>query len=297
MAGVTPIGMATSEGDIQVGRVRMPGPATLYEGAVVETGNSPARLSFRNGSVVQLGGGAKATIHGNLLLLERGTGQLETSGDYAIRARSVTVVAASHPARARLQLSGDGALQIAALSGTIEVRRAGASAIVAAGKSLQLSPAMADVGAVAASEFKGCLAKSDKGYFLQIENTKSVVALRAESIGAKSGDRITVTGRIYVSAPPVAGASQVVQVLRLVVNGHGCSSKAVLALASGGGAAAASGAGAAVAGAASAGAAAAGLSATTITVIGVAAASAALIPTVALTSGSSSSSGISPSSR
>ena len=41
-AGVSPIGMATSEGDIQVQRVRMPGPATLYDGVVVETGAASA---------------------------------------------------------------------------------------------------------------------------------------------------------------------------------------------------------------------------------------------------------------
>src|ERR1700693_4724725 len=112
LAGVPPIGMATSDGDIEIGRVRMPGPPTLYEGAVVETENSPAQLSLRNGAVIRLGTGAKATVHANYLLLERGVSQIDAPGDYAIRARSVTVISTSNPSRARLQLADDGALQI-----------------------------------------------------------------------------------------------------------------------------------------------------------------------------------------
>src|SRR5580693_3750763 len=127
LAGVPPIGMATSDGDIEIGRVRMPGPATLYEGAVVETESSPAQLSLRNGAVIRLGSGAKATVHANSFSLERGVSQVDAPVDYAIRARSVTVIPTSHPSRARLQLTDDGALQIAALSGSFEIQRAGVS--------------------------------------------------------------------------------------------------------------------------------------------------------------------------
>lgn len=267
----------------------------------METGTAPARLSLRNGSIVRLSGGAKATIHENLVLLERGIGQLETSSDYAIRARSVTVVPKAHPARARLQVSDDGALQLAALSGVFEVRRAGTSAIVSAGKSLRIAANLADAGAVAPAEYKGCLAKSEKGYLLQDDSTKTIIALKSDSIGAKPGDRVNVTGKLDTAATPVGGATQVVQVLRLTVSGHGCSTKAVLAAAAGAGAGAAAATaatGTAAAAAGAGGATAAGISATTVTVIGVAAASAAIIPTVALTTGSDSpTSSISPSSR
>jgi hypothetical protein len=277
--------MATSDGDIEIGRVRVPGPATLYDGAVVETGSSPARLSLRNGAVVQLGGRARATIHANSLLLERGAGQVDTPGEYTIQARSVTVVPTSHPARARLQLSTDGALQVAALSGSFEIRKAGASSIIAAGKLLMFAADSGEAGAVAPSQFKGCLAKSQKRYLLQDDSSKAVVALQGDSISAKAGDRVTVVGKPDTVATHVAGVSQVIQVLRLTVDGHGCSAKSVLAAAGAAGAAGVAGA-------------AAGISATTITVVGVAAASAVVIPTIALTSDSNSSpSSISPSSR
>jgi hypothetical protein len=296
--------MATSAGDIEVGQVRMPGPATLYDGAVVETGNSPAQVSLRNGAIIRLSGGAKATIHANSLLLERGVGQVDAPGDYVIHASSVSFVPSSQPARARLQLTGDGALQVAALSGSFDVHRMGVSAVgkVAAGTSLRFAPASGEAGASAPSQFKGCLAKSDKGYLLQEESSKAVLALTGSSISAKAGDRVTVVGKPDSAAAPVAGTTQVVQVLRLTVDGHGCSAKTVLAAATaagaaGGAAAAGAGAGAAAAGAGAAAGAAAGISATTVAVIGVAVAGAALVPTIALTSSSSSSSNISSSSR
>ncbi len=288
LAGVTPIGMATSDGDIEIGRVRMPGLATLYDGAVVETMSSPVRLSLRNGAVVRLGGDAKATIHADSLYLERGVGQIDTTGDYAIRARSITVTPTSHPARARLQLSTDGALQVAALSGSFEIRHAGMSSVMAAGRSLSFAADLGEAGAAAPSQFKGCLVKSDKTYLLHVESSKTVVALQGGSITAKTGDRVTVVGKPDAASAPVAGADQVIQVLRLTVDGHGCSNKSVAAAA-----------GAAGAGAAGASGAAVGISATTIAVVGVAAAAAALIPTLALTgdSSGSSTSSISPSSR
>jgi hypothetical protein len=300
LAGVGPIGMATSPGDIEVGQVRMPGPATLYEGAVVETGNSPAQVSLRSGAIIRLSGGARATIHANSLLLERGVGQVDAPSDYVIHARSVTFVPSSQPARARLQVTGDGTLQMAALSGSFDVHRIGLASIgtVAAGTSLKFAVDTGEAGASAPSQFKGCLAKSEKGYLLQQEGSQAVLALTGNSISAKAGDRVTVVGKTDTAAAPVAGTTEVVQVLRLTVDGHGCSAKSVLAAANAAGAGSAGTGATPSAGAGAAtGAAAGGMSATTIAVIGVAVAGAALIPTIALTSGSSSSSNISSSSR
>src|SRR4051812_3329973 len=101
--------MATSAGDIEIGRVRMPGPATLYEGSEVESGNSPVRMSLRSGVVVRPAGGARATVGAHSLLLENGVGQIDAPVDYAIRARAVTLVPVAQPARARVELSSDGA--------------------------------------------------------------------------------------------------------------------------------------------------------------------------------------------
>jgi len=306
LAGVNPIGIATSTGDIEVGQVRMPGPATLYEGAVVETGKSPARVNLRNGAIIRLSGGAKATVYANSLSLERGVGQVDAPGNYVIQARSVIFIPSSQPARARLQVTGDGALQVAALLGTFEVHRTGMASVgkVAAGSSLRFAPDSGEAGAAAPSQFKGCLAKSSKGYLLQQEGSKIVVALAGSSFNAKGGDRVTVIGKPDTTAAPVTGTTEVVQVLRLTVDGHGCSAKSVIAAAAAAGttgaaaaSAAGTGAAAAGAGAAGAGAAAGGMSAATIATIGVAVAGTAVIPTVALTSDSSPSPGISPSSR
>jgi hypothetical protein len=288
LAGVSPIGIATSAGDIEVGRVRMPGPATIFDGSVLETGSSPAQLSLRDGAIVRLSSGARATIHAHSLLLERGVGQIDAPGDYVIQARSVTFIPSSQHARARFQVTGEGALLVAALSRSFDVHRAGVASVgrIAAGNSLSFAADAGEAGATAPSQFKGCLAKSEKGYLLQEESSKKVLTLGG-SINAKAGDRVTVVGK--------AETSGLVQVLRLTVDGHGCSAKSVIAAAAGAGAVGAAGAGAA--GAAGAGAAIAGMSATTVAAIGVAVAGAALIPTIALTGGSSSSTGISPSSR
>lgn len=283
LAAESPIGIATSAGNIAVSQVRMPGPATLYEGAVVETGDSPAQLNLRNGAVVRLGRGARATLHANSLMLEQGVGQIDAPGDYVIRARSLTFVPSSKLSRARLQVMSHGALQMAALAGSFEVHRLGVASVgkIVAGTAFSFAPDTGQAGATAPAQFRGCLAKSDKGSLLQEDVSKAVLALTGTALTGKSGDRVTVIGKVDLSATPVAGTSEVVQVLRMTIDGHGCSSKAVLA------AAGAIGAGTIW-----------GMSTTTVVVAGVAATSAAVVPTIALTSSSSSSSNsISPSSR
>ena len=287
LAGVSAIGVAASDGDVQIGSVRMPGLATLYEGAVLKTGVAPAQLKLQNGASVWLSGGAQAVVHADSLLLEKGSSQVYASQNYAIQARSVTLTATSGRAVARLNLSTDGALLVADVLGTFEIRRSGVSSAMAPGQSLQFAREPAEAGAVAPSQFKGCLAKSDKGYFLREGSTNGIIALRGESIKAKTGDRVTVVGKPDTAAA-VAGAGQVVQVLRLTIDGHGCPASSVFA---------ATGSAPATGSAGAAGSATAGMSTTTIAVVGVAAASAAIIPTVALTSGSDTSSSVSPSSR
>lgn len=287
---MVPIGIATSAGDIEIGHVRMPGPATLYEGALVETGSSPAQVSLRNGVVVHLSSEATATIHVDSVSLERGASQVDAPRDYLIRARAVTFTSTSQPSRARLQVLEDGTLQMAAILGSFDVHLPGVASVgkVMAGTSLTFARGAAKEGTMPTAQVKGCLAKSEKGYLLQDEGSKTVFTLMGGSIHGKSGDRVTVTGK---------ADGTVVTVLRLTIDGHGCPAQAVFAAA---GAKPARGIGskvATVAGVATA-------STPRIAIIGAAATSAALIPTIALTSsasspssGGSSSSSISPSSR
>lgn len=260
----------------------MPGPATLYDGAVVATETSPVQVNLRNGAIIRLGEGAKATIHENFLYLERGLGQVDAPGDYAIRARSVTLIPSSQPAKARLQLDDDGALQVAAVTGSFYVRRLGSAGVakIISGTAFSFSPEREPAGATAPAQFQGCLAKSNKGYLLQDYGSKAILALKGTALQGRSGDRVTVLGKVDLAAVPVSGTAEVIQVLRMTVDGHGCSSKSVLT---------AAGAGTII-----------GMSTATATVVGAAATSAAVIPSVALagsSNASSSASGISASSR
>jgi hypothetical protein len=288
LPAVSPIGTVSSEGDITVGRTLIPRQATLYNGSTIITGGDSARLSLRDGTTVQLSPDAQATVHEGALSFERGTGQIDASNPYAIKVNSITIRSVSNPTRLRVSLAGDGSVKFASLAGDFALSAGAGKPLgsLAAGKIVTFADSK-DAGASPPSQFQGCLARTKKQFLLHDDASKSTIALEADSIEAKPGDRVTVVGTKDSAASPVSGADQVVRVLRLTVDGHGCSSTA---------AAAAAGTAAAAGGAA---AAATGLGTGAMVAIGVAAAGAAVIPTVALTSGSgsSTSSSISPQSR
>lgn len=292
LAANSPIGMVSSDGEITVGRAVVPRHATLYDGSTITTGSDPARLSLHDGTTVQLSPDAQATVRQGTLTLERGTGQINTANPYAIKVNSIIVRSASSPARLRVALGADGSVKFASLAGDFALWAGAAKPLgsLVAGKTVAFADSK-DAGASPPSQFQGCLARTKKQFLLHDDATKSTIALEAESIEAKPGDRVTVVGMKDSAASPVTGADQVVRVLRLTIDGHGCSSSTAAT----GKTAAAAAAGGAAAGAATA----AGLGTGAMVAIGVAATGAAVIPTVAVTSGSSSSSSssISPQSR
>lgn len=271
---------------MRIGQIRVPGQATIYDGAVVETGSSPAQFQLRNGATVRLSAGAKATLRSDGISLERGTGQVDTPVDYSIQAHSLRVLSTSRPSSTRLELKDDGSLRVASLSGPIEVRRMSGGLLgrMVAGKAMIFAPESGEAGAAAPLEIRGCLSKSHSRFLLHDPGTAKTITLVGGSFTAKSGDRVVVIGNVEGSASGTAQANQVVRVLRLTVEGHGCGNAAAAAGAAGAGAGGAAGASK-------------GISATTAVIAGVAVTGAALIPTIALTSGSDSSSSISPQSR
>src|SRR5256885_1496834 len=86
------IGMVEAEGTFQVDHARVVGNATLFDGAVVETGRASGDLRLNTGARMQLASESRGRVFQDRLVLERGAGQLQGTGS-RIEARTLRIVA------------------------------------------------------------------------------------------------------------------------------------------------------------------------------------------------------------
>ena len=86
LAAGNSIGMAVTNGGFQVDHARVMGNATLFDGSSVETAKSPSQLQMDNGASMRLATDARATVYQRKVILERGTGQMESAAGYEVEA-------------------------------------------------------------------------------------------------------------------------------------------------------------------------------------------------------------------
>jgi hypothetical protein len=186
------------------------------------------------------------------MVLERGVGQLRGTG-YGIEARSLRVVADEANATARVSLSGDRRVLVAALQGRSHVTNAQGMLVanLTPGIALEFEPQ--GEGADVASKLKGVLRRQAGKFLLTDETTNVTVELRGSGLSSKVGKRVEVTGQLAAGSVAVEPGTQVINVKTITLAA----------------AAAVAGAGAGTAGAASAaGATAAGIGAGTVAIVG-----------------------------
>jgi len=270
------IGLATAPGNFQVNAARIWGNTTLFDGSLVETAKVPSLVSLNSGARMRLATESRARVYQGRLVLERGSGQMESPAGYAIEARSLRVYGDTPRAMARVQLSGAAQVIVSALKGDVRVTNSSGVLIarLGVGKALSFDP---QAGATGPTQISGCLFGKD-GKFILVDRTANVpIQVQGDGLEKEVRNQVEISGAVDVAPPSVAGASQLVNVVRVkrLAKG-GCASAATIAaagLGAGAGAGAAAGAGAGAAAGAGAGAAAgaaagAGIGAATIAVIG-----------------------------
>lgn len=120
--GASPaIGMARAAGNFAVNRSMVSGQATLFDGALVETGNIASRLELANGSRIELNPNSAIAVHASEAVLEKGSGQFVNAGGYAVEARTLRIQTGGPGALAQVRLTGAHNVQVAALEGSARV--------------------------------------------------------------------------------------------------------------------------------------------------------------------------------
>ena len=207
-AAAPPIGMVTASGHFTLQGSQVWGNATLFDGAVVETGPASSQLALRSGVKVQLGPGSRAQVFSDRLLLERGAGQV-----------SGLLIRGQQP-DARVRIGLGPRIEVAALAGVARVIGAAdvTLASIPAGRSMLFAP---QAGQGASFTRAGCLLYKDNHFILQDDNTQEVVELNGQDLAANVGNRIEVTGTASAARPAVTTATSVMNVTALSPRSQG----------------------------------------------------------------------------
>ena len=252
LAASPSIGMVIARGGFQIDNARVSGNATLFDGTVVQTGRSAGELELNSGTRVELSSDSRGRIYRDRMVLEQGEGRLNGSS-YQIEARTLRVTGDEPNATARVSLTGNKRVQVAALTGSLRVTNAHGLLVanLLMGAAMEFEPQAE--GAAIYSKLTGIVKKQGGKYFLTDETTKVTVELRGKGVESMAGKRVEVDGSVDAAATPAQGAAEVVNVQTVTQVAKG---------------AAAAGAGSAAGSASAAGATSAGVSVGTVAIVG-----------------------------
>lgn len=204
------IGVAVSEGSLQVNQGTIQGNANLEAGSIVRSLASEVRVRLSNGAAASLIPKSVAQFGGQAVELKSGGGIFSNANGYPVNALGFDVRSVGN-AKAKLYME-NGQLQVGALDGQVKVssRTGVLVARVMPGKALALAPAALNDST---STMTGTLRQSGDRWTLRDETTNVEAELQFTTPNDYAGRRVEVTGKALGSN---GRADQVIEVARLI---------------------------------------------------------------------------------
>ena len=216
------IGMVVTSGAFRLNHATVRSNATLFEGAMVETGAAPARMDLTSGARLELESKSTVRVFGGHLVLERGATRIDRTAramaGFLIEARSLTIQSDTSAATARIVLIGERRVEVSALAGSIRVFNSGGLLVakIASGKALALEP----YSMPGPARMTGQLLTRSGHYLLTDETTSVTVEVAGSTLTEPDltkalGQRVEVKGSARPGATPVSDAAQVIEVAQV----------------------------------------------------------------------------------
>ncbi|MBK5290706.1 MAG: hypothetical protein JJE04_03295 [Acidobacteriia bacterium] len=223
-AGSPSLGVASSPGGFKLNNAAVTGSATLFDGSIIETVDSPSRLGLASGASFQLSPNSRARLHHSRLVLERGFADVLPGKASTIEARSLLITPASSDSRGRIALRGANLVRVAAASGAFRVYNASGVLIsrLEPGDALEFEPQ--DQGPAPPSSAFGCVLKKDNKFVIFDQSTRLTVELQGAGIEKEWGNRVQANGTARSTGQPGTATTQVLFVTSLTrLETGGCS--------------------------------------------------------------------------
>lgn len=230
--GASPsIGVATANGTFQVNGNNVSGNATVMEGSKINTEKAWSLVQLNGGARLSLAANSVGQVFSDRAVMERGSSQLTTTGNYRIEAGSLRIEPASSNSELRVNLSAGKTVQVAAVRGNLLVKNN--TGIILAnmmpGTALAFDPQ--ESGASMGISIQGVLRKvADHVYILtdKVSNTTYQV-IGCDDFGNKVNKEVKIDGTLVQNATlaPVAVSNGATQEVRV----RGCGSPGIYVVA------------------------------------------------------------------
>lgn len=193
MGSTAAIGFAASQGSFQINTQQAQGTATLFDGTVIETGKTPSQIRLENGTQIRLASDSRAKVYESRVVLEKGSGQLESSSTYPIETHSLHVFSTAPDTIARVRVGEQGKVLVATVRGAVRVTNGAGLAVanLTTGLSMAFDP---QVGASAPAKLAGCLYERDGSNFIFDAATKTAHGLKGADLAREMGKNVQITG-------------------------------------------------------------------------------------------------------
>jgi hypothetical protein len=220
--GASAIGIAMTKGDFFIDGNPVVGNATLFEGNTLETAVAFSQLQLHGGVTMLLGTESRGKVYHDRLVLEKGLGELQIHPSYQVEARGFRVSSQAPEAVARVALTGEDGIEVAALSGVFRVATTTGRmlAVIQPGMALSFVPQVPS--GRASFTMTGCLEKRDGYYVLRDLVAGVIEEVRGAGLEREVGNVIKVTAFDLPNVKPATGAEEVIQIEEMNRVRRGC---------------------------------------------------------------------------
>jgi len=219
------IGVATANGTFAVNKTQVSGSATLFDGALVETGKASSRLDLANGSHLNLNANSSVELKASGAVLKTGSGELGAVTGFSLEARTLRIETGGANATADVRLNGERNVLVKALNGPVRVfsKTGVLVALVNAGMGVTLDPYAAPPEDF---DMSGCLLAQSAGPLFGLAVDNVLYQVSGPNLNANVGNRVHIAGASTGGAT-LDGASALVNVTKLeMTDVAGCQAAA-----------------------------------------------------------------------
>jgi len=212
VAATPSIGTVTARGETQIDRYPVKGSGTVFDGSVVETGQtaqSVADLRLSDGSVITLYVGSRGIVYRDHFVLQQGRAQVSASNSYRVEVTGLLVTPSGNNGNEVVSIEPGNAVDVVAQTEGVVVTGPTGSLIAQLhpGDALEFSP----ISGNASSDFSATgLITADHGhYYLKASKVDVTYELKGSHPENYVGDQVSASGKVDSSLPPAGVAATV----------------------------------------------------------------------------------------
>jgi hypothetical protein len=209
LAASPSIGSVTARGETKIDNYEVRGSGTLFDGSVVETGqsvSSGADLRLAGNAEITLLRDSRGTLYRDRLVLQRGTAQLGLTDSFRVQASGVLVVPVEEHSSGIVSIDAGNAVTVEARNGTLEIRDSSGAGIarVRPGHPLTFS----SVNDKLSGEFSanGVVTAENGHYYLSSSDTGMRYEIKGDNLQSYDGSPVFASGLLEAAAPGTEAA-------------------------------------------------------------------------------------------